>query len=111
MSSPSRPRRARTRQMSGAQRTRPGRATGRAARLLALLAFFAVMAQGAAGAWAASCPAGAGPPEPVLSRLPLYEAGREVPIRSWSRGDPGASAEFAFTAAGSEEDARALRVS
>jgi hypothetical protein len=78
---------------------------------VALLAALAVMVHADAGARAASCPAGAGPPERVLSRLPLYEAGREVPIRSWSRGDPGASAEFAFAAAGPEEDARALRVS
>ena len=63
-----------------------------------------MMAHGGAGALAASCPAGAGPPERVLSRLPLYEAGREVPIRSWSRGDPGASADFTFAAAGPEEE-------
>ena len=57
--------------MSGFQRARAGRATGRATRLVALLAALVMMVHADAGARAASCPAGAGPPERVLSRLPI----------------------------------------
>jgi hypothetical protein len=98
--------------MSGRNRARsdPG-VWQRVGRPLALLAGFLPAVLGSAGALAGSCPRDDSPPDRVLSRLPLYDAGRAAPIRTWSRGDPSASADFAFTAGGAGEDARALRVS
>src|SRR5918995_699488 len=83
----------------------------RAAQLLGLLAQLAIVILATDGALAGSCPASQSPPDRVLSRLALYDLERDVAIRSWSRGDPGASAEYAFAAAGPDEQARVLRLS
>jgi hypothetical protein len=83
----------------------------RAAQLFGLVAQLAIVVLAAGGALAGSCPASQGPPDQVLSRLALYDRERDLAIRSWSRGDPGASAEYAFAAAGPDQEAGVLRLS
>ena len=83
----------------------------RAAQLLGLLAQLAIVLLESGGALAGSCPASQDPSDRVLSRLALYDLERDLAIRSWSRGDPGASAEYAFASAGPDEEARVLRLS
>ena len=77
-----------------------------------LLAALLVALPGGAGALASACPGPDRPPDRVLSRLALYDAGRAAPIRTWSRGDPSASADIAFAAGEPGGDPHAaLRVS
>ncbi len=83
---------------------------GAAAVLLAL----ALLLSGGAEVRAGACPSSDGPPDQVLARLPLYDAGRTGPagaIQSFTEGDPGAAAEQATVAAGPDGQAGALRLS
>ncbi len=91
------------------RRRRPG-----AAQWLPALVPFALLLLAGAGAQAAVCASGAGSPDQVLARLPLYDAGGADPdgaIQSFTEGDPGAAAGHAIVATGDANQARVLRLS
>ncbi len=81
------------------------------------LVLLGLLALGGAEVWAGACPSGDGPPDQVLARLSLYDAGRDGAdgagrnIVSFTEGDPGAAAGQAVVAAGPDDQAPALRLS
>ena len=93
----------------GVPRRRGPRAGGA---LAVLVAFWLLLLGG--GAEAGVCATSGAPPDQVLARLPLYEAGGTGPdgvVQSFTEGDPGAAAEHAIVATGGDDQARALRLS
>ena len=82
-----------------------------------MLASLGLLLLGGAEVRAGACPSRGGPPDQVLARLPLYDAGRAgadgatQKLQSFTEGDPGAAAGQSIVAAGPDGKAPALRLS